>query len=261
MKLRKMMVTLLCTALLGNTSFVNRFPIFSKLDAYASSTTDKDEEDNMLFKLHNGITFGMSRSEVKKIEGDEGFTTEDVEDKTYGSKNYGKPDPKYLNVYGRIAGIDDSRILYYFDDSKLFFCRYFFSDGATNKSNEVVAADYVMISNALIEKYGEPEYTKKNGYKLYFGGHYKNQLVTGLDEVEFDKKCGDFSELADYEQWLLKQPDGSYVLIDHYILVSSINLHVVGYVTLPAEVVDKDEEEEEEPEDLVEKYNNMIDDL
>ena len=106
------------------------------------STTDD-------FTLHSGVTFGMSREEVKKVEEENGFTVdeESLACTYYGSNgSYLTKETKGFKIEGSMAGISSSILYYYFDENgKLFGMLYYLGDKdeeSYKDINELINAKY-----------------------------------------------------------------------------------------------------------------------
>lgn len=103
------------------------------------------------FSLHSGVRFRMSRDEVKKIEAERGFSV------TESRKNYTRynengdiveEQTNVLIISGTMAGIRNSRLYYYFDDSDRLF-------GAVYDFGEHTILSFEDIQQLVVSKYAE----------------------------------------------------------------------------------------------------------
>ncbi len=94
--------------------------IFVILAALISLSSTMAEE----IIMHSGVKFGMTIDEVIDAEGKNGFQSkkEDLYDILYSDDEiYAEYKSERIAIQGTIAGIDASRIYYYFDNNgKLF---------------------------------------------------------------------------------------------------------------------------------------------
>ena len=194
------------------------------------------------FTLHSNVKFGMSLSEVKTCESENGFTLE----KYLSGSTY--------DIHGKIAGLDSSWIYYSFDGNKLIQAKYEFpagSDYAYNQSVEESRSDYAKISDLLNEKYGLSEYNTLTG-KIYTVPkmiNTKDDALTcsSFGEHDYWKQPDrawadtDYTTLS-YEEWLIDQPDGSGVYIHHCLYKnansdSNETYHKIYYTIFDAEII------------------------
>lgn len=200
------------------------------------------EED---FTLHSGVKFGMTLDEVKTCEENAGFTFSEYFDGSY-------------YIEGKIAGIDEARINYYFVDGKLIQGIYEFpvaSPLARHQSIDESRADYTTISDLLNEKYGITEYCS-----------ITNRIYPVPSIINDEMRCSSFGEYdywkqpeqawADsnyateiYEEWLICLPDGSGIYI-HHCLYGDTNgsetLHKIYYTIYDAETISEINDASEE---------------
>lgn len=155
-------------------------------------------------ELHSGVTFGMSSQQIIQKENENGYSTEFRDD--------GR-----LQVTGKIAGFDSSMIQYFFDSSSMFHAMYTIGDSSITLAP--TETDFQTIQTALEAQYGKPTFSSAMGTATNLPGKYKNQYVTGIAWAEWGNmpSLGIYCEVVDYYQWEIKQPDGSVVLIDHFL--------------------------------------------
>ena len=164
------------------------------------------------FTMRNGIQFGMTVSEVNKLE------TMPRSKKTISSV--------YFYGYGKIAGIKNSGVEYHFEKKKLKGVEIHFDD-LHKKSKYAVIQDYSDINALLQGKYGEP-IGNKNGHSSALRGY----------EFETFMQYYTLWKSMDYEEWLL-QIDGGYVKIDHYLVIGANNVHMLEYTFFTEKEVNK----------------------
>lgn len=177
------------------------------------------------FSIRDGIRFGMTMTEVTRIEKNAGFEIETSEP-LYGSDNVSS----VLIVRGKIAGMENSEVHYLFDKNGKLYASTFWL-----RINDTLESDYNTIQNALERKYGTPVNAwlpvanrigfEPNDYLAYIGLARKNKNV-----------------LPYYNSWLVGSDDGNYVVIAHYkesavIYGITTNMHVVGYQWYSAEEI------------------------
>lgn len=201
--------------------------------------------------MHSDVKFGMSKDEVYTIESEAGFDTEFLEDtEIYGE--YGR-----VRISGKIAGINDAVIMYCFDEDGLYKASYFLRDDYESNYKDL-DSEFSTISKGLTQNYGKPTYSseKQTAFRLK---EYKSLTnIDGLsrseEENEHCKKInelsrqvgeysGTYSKVPMWEQWILKQDDGTIVLIDHYVIDShiseeSIFNHYIWYTNLGEDALD-----------------------
>lgn len=164
------------------------------------------------FTMRNGVQFGMTVSEVGKLE------TMPRSKETISSV--------YFYGYGEIAGIKNSAVEYHFDNNKLKGVEIHFDD--LHKSGKLtVIQDYSDINALLQGKYGEP-IGNTNGRSSALRGYEFETFITFYN----------FWKSMDYEEWLL-QIDGGYVKIDHYLVVGTNNTHMIEYTFFTEKEVNK----------------------
>lgn len=183
------------------------------------------------FTLHNGTSFGMTAQDVIKLEQEKGFF-QDADAESMARS--------MLRASGTFAGRENGEMCYAFDDDKeLVQFHYTFKDGSLE--------EYAGTENSLIAKYGKPDYSSEecsffpvelkwypqntedmpiiwNGFAPMTGKSLDN---TRMKEFMFDLLGTRLYNYQDYtctqySQWLVRNKDGSAVLIDHsYMHVSS----------------------------------------
>lgn len=161
-----------------------------------------------LFSIRNGISFGMSKEEVKRT------------DSALLSQDYAK-ELVYDGV--TIAGIKGCRINYLFNDSGALHRIVINLYPESDKYVRLAAAepDYVATNNALISKYGEP-LGNSDGYTHSVQTHtleFHQQMVDLQKLLIAIQGAGKLSE--QYDEWVRVCADG-YVKIDH------VFQHLVG---------------------------------
>ena len=188
------------------------------------------------FTLHSGVKFGMTLEEVKTCEENAGFTFREYFDGSYC-------------IEGKIAGIDESQINYYFVDGALVQGLYTFpvaSPQAHHQSIDVSRADYAAISDLLNEKYGVSEYCTLTS-KIYPVPSIINDdlICSSFGEHDFWKHperawahCNYATQI--YEEWLIYLPDGSGVYIHHCLYGNTDGIetyHKIYYTIYDAETI------------------------
>ncbi len=110
------------------------------------------------FTLHSGITFGMTMDEVKKIEEKNGYTVnKSTEVYSFydesGQYKVGETN-NTLFIRGSIAGIADSKAIFYFnDEGKLYAMVYAFDDNHMDSECGYDLESFKSIQKLLSEKY------------------------------------------------------------------------------------------------------------
>ena len=172
------------------------------------------------FSLHNNTRFGMTMEEVINKERANGYGLVQPED--------------FDGLYGEgvIAGRSPSALRFFFNNEaerEMVQCNYVFLK--TSESN------FNNMNNQLVEKYGDPTYTYENDtfcpVPTKYQPHKKLGLLYGscpytyrsITENTFSiPSDDDFQYYFNYacplySQWLLLQPDGRAILIDHSAVV------------------------------------------
>ena len=153
-----------------------------------------------IFQLRNNIEFGMTLSEVEKLE------------TLPRDKNSLVP---YFG-YGKIANIDYSGVQYHFENKKLKEVEFNF-DELHKRGIFYAIQDYGDISTLLNSKYGTP-LGNKDGKTSVLRGSEFDSFITIM--FIFDS--------MDYEEWLIKV-DGGYVKIDHFLAQGKETSHMLSY--------------------------------
>lgn len=176
------------------------------------------------FSIHSGVTFGMSESQVSEKEDQNGFSlnTEYIGLLLFGmSKGSLDMVDSYLSreleekvdipcISGSVAGYDESQILYFFTDDKLYSAVYHI--GQSNDTSR-----FANLSDALTKKYGNT--VASNGEYI----DYPSQGKTAKDMYKLFDSLGAFScTIIDTNQWLV-ETDSGYVSI--LLLNTSISGH------------------------------------
>jgi len=154
------------------------------------------------FTIHSGTTFNMTIDEVIEAEKTAGFSPKR---ESGGSKETfyfckGKHSDEYVYVKGQIAGQQDSRIIYHFDNETgiLNAAVYTFYYSGTKV--------YQTLRNTLINKYGEPfDFSTINVWLKYLKPDALNVLMYASCYANVTYYNGD--------SWLVPQDNGDYVLI------------------------------------------------
>lgn len=153
------------------------------------------------FSIRNGITFGMTKEQVKKIETMK--VSSEWTDGTYLS---------YKNI--TISGIKNSILEYHFENKKLINFTMLFNDNATKATHE---KDYKTLNAALKDKYGKP---------LGYANGKTAELVSGYLDAQIsiallDKMLGGKLQYkVTYDEWLIPTDDGK-VKIEHVLFTSN----------------------------------------
>lgn len=143
------------------------------------------------FTLHSGVSFGMTLEEIKKIEEDAGFST-DIPDNN-----------AYLQVYGKIASIENSAINYYFDNNKMNIAKYRFGKDSTDRGSN----EYSLIQESLNNRYGSASGLPDGFHTKQFNEDMKNIVGDGITTND--------GTITRDEGWLIPQENG-YIAIEHY---------------------------------------------
>ena len=157
------------------------------------------------FTLHSGVTFGMSREEVKKLEEENGFTVNEGSlTYTYydsdGSYRGKKTDG--FTIYGSMAGISSSTLYYYFDeDGKLFGMVYKFGDHDE--------ASYNDIKELINDKYANSAATD-------------TRKIASITDVFYSDTTNATLAYDMYDSRQIMLQDGSRIQIEHLIFYSNV---------------------------------------
>ena len=110
------------------------------------------------FTIHNGVTFGMSKEEVTTIETNSGFPVETISEMGALTGGYPMDCPlhsgEYLQIKGTIAGIDDAKVEYHFNENGLESAIYILGASRNEGACDSV---YKALNDALQNKYGEAD--------------------------------------------------------------------------------------------------------
>ena len=148
------------------------------------------------FSVRNGIQFGMSVDEVKKIEKDNGLDDNDMY--LDGLSNDGT---WYQVAYiTSIAGIEDSRVIYKFDKDSKKLAAIDYNLGS-NLDDETALSLLLLMKQNLADKYGEPIHSSYTDGTVF-------PIVSDILMTAQSLLAG-----TEYYEWLVKHED-YYVLID-----------------------------------------------
>ena len=231
------------------------------------------------FSLHSGITFGMTRDEVRSIEQSKGYTVKNEELKyTYYDKSgkYMYATSTGLRIDGSMAGLSDSTLYYYFDNSgKLFASVYDFNGEIENPKNYVshFMNNYVTIQDQLEKKYGNIwyEYDWDSDSPI---PRIVDYWTSTLDVLSHKARA------SKIELRYIVNEDGSQIHINHVLaytyidgyddldLLEATGKHFLEYRLIPAEEIDsisnaisdKINKEEQERQERNEKNNQQLND-
>jgi hypothetical protein len=152
------------------------------------------------FSIRNGITFGMTKAEVKKAE-------------TLKPSSEGKDGSFLTYKYIQIAGIKKSILEYLFKNNKLNSINMFLNDGATKL---LLERDYKALSSSLKDKYGKP-LGYKNGETADLTSDYFFAMKVAADA---DKLLGGKKGYKiTYDEWLIPTKGGK-VKIEHILITA-----------------------------------------
>lgn len=155
------------------------------------------------FSIRNGITFGMTKEEVKKAE--------NMKVSIDGKNSYFM---SYQKV--EIAGIKNSTLEYLFEKNKLIGINMLLNTDAAKLTLE---KEYRALSSSLKDKYGKP-LGYKNGKTADLTSSYLSAQITTAD---LDKLLGGkLGYKISYEEWLIPIQDGK-VKIEHVLFTAKSN--------------------------------------
>ena len=212
------------------------------------------------FTIRNDIYFGDSIEIVQEKEV-LGFNEEDIADKN---------DIVNLTTkYGTIAGIDNSNIVYSFENDELTDIVYGIGIAKDNLDENILESDYNTIFDGLVRKYGDPLYNNRKYGELYSNlkeGEYP--IVTyAYNYASFVNNYStitDINYMLDYNEWVVKYDDynvkidltGALCEYDAKMHLSGV---YVGYKYFTDEDLENAIQEIEEYEKDI--YSNVDDDL
>lgn len=170
------------------------------------------------YTIHNGTKFGMSSSEVVSLEKSSGFTLagEDLFSGTEASK--------ILKGEGKIAGVDDSEVLYLFDKNDKLYSAIYALPPWFKTLRKDLSSVYNSVETALVNKYGTPD----ESWVLI-----ANKI--GYEPLNYFWSSVEGNPMPSYSSWLVEQEDGTCVVIVHFQVKASIvsgmdaTFHYVGY--------------------------------
>lgn len=182
------------------------------------------------FTLHSQVAFGMSIDEVIAMENAAGFP---IEEASFSGHNR----PVIYTVKGKVAGIEDSKIFYFFDnEGKLYAATY--ALGGTWLLRKVEPA-FSTVQTALEKKYGIasdtlPDFAKSIGFEPKFD--YWESYYQDREDKSVSFTC---------KTWIIEQDDKSQIVIAHYkdfvgydTFAKAYFYHVVGYQKYTREEID-----------------------
>ncbi len=177
--------------------------VFTSVSAFAEA-----------FTIHSGVQFGMTMDEVIQKENDAGFTNAfkmELEE----SMIYNCPedhDTVSVRVYGQIAGVNNSKIMYHFSDNGGLDSALYLLGRA---SDDMV---YTNIRKSLIKKYGEPDKTLSAVWHAFLDMDVYSDADYFTDNPNVSGTNMKFNNIKCYydESWLIPQDDGGYVIITGY---------------------------------------------
>lgn len=157
------------------------------------------------FPLHSGVTFGMTRNEVKKLEEENGFTVNETS-LTY---TYYDSDGSYLGkntagfyIDGSMAGISSSTLYYYFDENgKLFGMVYKFGDHDEES--------YKDIKSLINDKYSNSAASNSRN-------------IANITDVFFSRTTNATISYDLHDSRQIELLDGSRIQIKHMIFYSNL---------------------------------------
>lgn len=240
-----------------------------------SNTTHLSEDNPELasdFSLHSGVTFGMTIDEVIEAEYANGFLgkKENLTYAYYGyAGDYRKKEIQGLIINGSIAGIENSYIYYYFNDSKkLIEAIYVFGKPQSNNLvDDSLLSQYDIIEKQLGKKYSN-DWTDVNSL-------FPTSLDALVSENSVIYKCSNHKikqngEASVYlSHWLTTYNDTDQAY-DLDFLLSSTGKHYLSYRVIEDKTIEKqseierekEEKEKEEKEELEkEKEQQLNDDI
>ena len=159
--------------------------------------------DGEKFPLRSGVTFGMTMEMVLALEASAGLPL---------TVNM---DFEKLEGTTTIAGQPDTVVHYYFENGGLMELYYQFP---------ISQESYDAVEAGLVSKYGEAEFTSENQQSY----HKTTREVLGAHS---NLPTSNVVYMPSYSQRLIAEPDGSYVLIDHFIN-SMGTLHTLIYTAV-----------------------------
>ncbi|MEG0126337.1 MAG: hypothetical protein RR816_09675, partial [Clostridia bacterium] len=151
------------------------------------------------FTFRNGITFHATQEDIMTLESLP----------FYGQNS--SDDPPSIRFGGKIAGIDNSTITYYFDPSTKELCDVMFSfDDAGNNDPHTLNSYYEDILASVSQQYGEPLSQSDTGARSVVGkAHEYHQETT----MHLSSLLGIKDTVINDEAWVLEY-DGYNVKID-----------------------------------------------
>ncbi len=139
------------------------------------------------FSVRNNIRFGDTKEEVKAKE----------------SLPISNEAEKYFIVEGTVASVDNSTVLYSFNDGKL--CNVKIDFGVHIGKSEQAISAYKTVFDALSSKYGEPYSVDGNEFYIVYGFAVSQYLsaVDGLSSLGINMK----NALQNKSEWILRLDD------------------------------------------------------
>lgn len=180
--------------------------------------------------LHAGVKPGMGILEVVQTEADAGNKLVNASPNA-GGKEVTADNAESIELpfnrlyyYGKVAGGDsDSHANFFFNDERILTKVEYFIRSSKGKARKL----YNQIEEALRNNYGKPDTTAAARKKLDLGS-----------DVSKVSSYRNIASIGDYSQWIVTQPDGSKVLIEHVFQQASSNkeFNFVNYVLLDTDV-------------------------
>lgn len=171
------------------------FLVQAQTTAVPQITAAPKTETKEKLSFRNGITYGMTKAEVKKIEQSNGETP-DIETETL--LHY-----EYVNI-----GVDESaQLKYVFEDGKLVEAYYYWWIQGHNYETRKDTV-WNSLSNSLQKKYGVPLYANKGstGYVMIEKDRdWSESFDLGRDEPDI-RLHNDI--LYQYKEWFIEYSDG-----------------------------------------------------
>lgn len=159
------------------------------------------------FSIHNGTKFGMPSSEVRSIEKSNGVELTDIDSRW--------DDDAVTSFFTQprisLAGRDEGEVSYVFSDDALVYVNYWLN--IDDKNADEMADDFNELLEALVNKYGMPDYYLYNRTSSSLPREYYCQTTQVLALTESDENY----KAINYAQWEIDCGDGSGILIDFYL--------------------------------------------
>jgi len=179
--------------------------------------------------LHAGVKLGMGIREVVQAETDAGNTVYNASPNAKGVRVSPEEAESVslpwgmLYYYGKVAGGDaDSHANYSFNEDRVLTKVQYFIRSSKKERKKL----YDQIEDTLAKKYGKPGASAATRTKLVSDG-----------ELSKVASYVDIRRIADYSQWIVEQPDGTRILIEHIFQDSSTNgeYNFMNYVIIDSD--------------------------